>query len=66
MADPSPSPAVARSRAAREIVVDVLAGALWQLLRAETATGTPVPITMPSRPLRPVTPVSEPAGISGS
>ena len=56
---------IARSRAARAIVVDVFASALWTILRAETATETPAPTTMPSRPLRPVPSVSKPPGISG-
>ena len=61
-----PDAARARSRAAREIVVDVLASALWTILRAETATTTSVPTAMPSRPLRPVPTVSQPAGFSAS
>ena len=56
----------ARSRAARAIVVDVLASALWTILRAESAIGTPVPPTMPARPPRLAPAVSQPAGISGS
>ena len=58
--------AIARSRAAREIVVDILAGALWTILRTETATETPVPTTVPSRPRRSVPTVSQLLEFSGS
>ena len=55
----APDAARARSRAAREIVVDVFASALWQLLRAERVPEPHVPVTMPSRPLRPAPTVSQ-------
>ena len=54
--------ACARSRAARAIVVDVLASGLWQLLLAET---TSPPANRP-RPLRVAPSVSQPAEFSGS
>ena len=64
MSDPNLSP-VARSRAARAIVADVLAGALWTILRAESATETHVPPTRPTRLLQPVPTVSQLLEISG-
>ena len=58
--------AAARSRTARAIVVDVLAGALWRLLVAETTTETHVPSAARSRPRCSVPSVSQPVEISGS
>ena len=59
-------PGLARSRATRAIVVDVFAGALWQLLRAERVPEPHVPTTRPSRLLRPVPTVSQLLEFSGS